>query len=132
MIRRPPRSTLFPYTTLFRSAKPLDSERGLGGSNPPLSALNAGPLDTSPGKTGTCLVDRASRGRPLVHVWCTPDAPEERPHGPPQACLISAFPHRSDLRLPAPRDLVDLLPRQRPAGPPQGRLDPPGGRAGRR
>src|SRR3712207_9125825 len=36
MIRRPPRSTLFPYTTLFRSAKvtglpldiPLDSLRG--------------------------------------------------------------------------------------------------------
>src|SRR3712207_8422232 len=27
MIRRPPRSTLFPYTTLFRSAIPL-SERG--------------------------------------------------------------------------------------------------------
>src|SRR3712207_7951059 len=24
MIRRPPRSTLFPYTTLFRSAGPLD------------------------------------------------------------------------------------------------------------
>ena len=24
MIRRPPRSTLFPYTTLFRSLKPLD------------------------------------------------------------------------------------------------------------
>src|SRR3712207_7647184 len=24
MIRRPPRSTLFPYTTLFRSAPPLD------------------------------------------------------------------------------------------------------------
>src|SRR5256885_86098 len=24
MIRRPPRSTLFPYTTLFRSARPLD------------------------------------------------------------------------------------------------------------
>src|SRR5256885_5911671 len=24
MIRRPPRSTLFPYTTLFRSAKPKD------------------------------------------------------------------------------------------------------------
>src|SRR3712207_7088987 len=27
MIRRPPRSTLFPYTTLFRSVQPLD--RGL-------------------------------------------------------------------------------------------------------
>src|SRR5256885_10346233 len=26
MIRRPPRSTLFPYTTLFRSVVPIDSE----------------------------------------------------------------------------------------------------------
>src|SRR3989449_1676475 len=29
MIRRPPRSTLFPYTTLFRS-NPFDSRRGPG------------------------------------------------------------------------------------------------------
>src|SRR3712207_8252435 len=28
MIRRPPRSTLFPYTTLFRSLTRLDGERG--------------------------------------------------------------------------------------------------------
>src|SRR5688572_31276686 len=28
MIRRPPRSTLFPYTTLFRSPKLADGERG--------------------------------------------------------------------------------------------------------
>src|SRR3712207_8125067 len=28
MIRRPPRSTLFPYTTLFRSEDALDNERG--------------------------------------------------------------------------------------------------------
>src|SRR3712207_7095183 len=27
MIRRPPRSTLFPYTTLFRSARPLPLHR---------------------------------------------------------------------------------------------------------
>src|SRR3712207_9148645 len=27
MIRRPPRSTLFPYTTLFRSARALDVQR---------------------------------------------------------------------------------------------------------
>src|SRR3712207_7524338 len=26
MIRRPPRSTLFPYTTLFRSLEPLDAD----------------------------------------------------------------------------------------------------------
>src|SRR3712207_8827553 len=29
MIRRPPRSTLFPYTTLFRSDRPQDLERCL-------------------------------------------------------------------------------------------------------
>src|SRR5260370_296900 len=29
MIRRPPRSTLFPYTTLFRSASPTSTERTL-------------------------------------------------------------------------------------------------------
>src|SRR3989441_12970470 len=29
MIRRPPRSTLFPYTTLFRSPPALRSQRGL-------------------------------------------------------------------------------------------------------
>src|SRR6267154_6717027 len=28
MIRRPPRSTLFPYTTLFRSDDPVDEDRG--------------------------------------------------------------------------------------------------------
>src|SRR5688572_32761425 len=28
MIRRPPRSTLFPYTTLFRSDLPVDAEDG--------------------------------------------------------------------------------------------------------
>src|SRR5688572_32109760 len=35
MIRRPPRSTLFPYTTLFRSLRAADAdedhERGVGG-----------------------------------------------------------------------------------------------------
>src|SRR5260370_28546025 len=30
MIRRPPRSTLFPYTTLFRSAQGEDRSRGRG------------------------------------------------------------------------------------------------------
>src|SRR2546422_2300490 len=30
MIRRPPRSTLFPYTTLFRSLRPPDCPRALG------------------------------------------------------------------------------------------------------
>src|SRR5256885_5113035 len=30
MIRRPPRSTLFPYTTLFRSGLELAQQRGVG------------------------------------------------------------------------------------------------------
>src|SRR5258708_21607895 len=30
MIRRPPRSTLFPYTTLFRSRSDLPGTRGMG------------------------------------------------------------------------------------------------------
>src|SRR2546428_8822899 len=35
MIRRPPRSTLFPYTTLFRSAAPRAAFRGLAAGHPP-------------------------------------------------------------------------------------------------
>src|SRR5689334_24826677 len=41
MIRRPPRSTLFPYTTLFRSFKALP-ERKCGRLSTTLEALRAG------------------------------------------------------------------------------------------
>src|SRR3990172_6968914 len=45
MIRRPPRSTLFPYTTLFRSGQLMDENQGhlsaLGVSSPELEALIA-------------------------------------------------------------------------------------------
>src|SRR3989442_10843390 len=34
MIRRPPRSTLFPYTTLFRSPRPPDQTRWEGHETP--------------------------------------------------------------------------------------------------
>src|SRR5438445_5242163 len=46
MIRRPPRSTLFPYTTLFRSAlhrQSDDIETGLGARNPPNGVFFCGP-----------------------------------------------------------------------------------------
>src|SRR2546425_4531676 len=44
MIRRPPRSTLFPYTTLFRSALKRDllSETELGEAVAVMTTLNAG------------------------------------------------------------------------------------------
>src|SRR2546426_3612264 len=50
MIRRPPRSTLFPYTTLFRSPRPLDRSphdvRGVPGapSAPRSAVLQLGDL----------------------------------------------------------------------------------------
>src|SRR2546426_4226597 len=37
MIRRPPRSTLFPYTTLFRSARISDVYAPMQGGEPPQS-----------------------------------------------------------------------------------------------
>src|SRR3712207_7929011 len=48
MIRRPPRSTLFPYTTLFRSRgveeNELEGARSVSGMN----AKQTGPLETTP------------------------------------------------------------------------------------
>src|SRR2546425_11345527 len=41
MTRRPPRSTLFPYTTLFRSAR----DRGGGGEPPAHTPLGLAPPD---------------------------------------------------------------------------------------
>src|SRR5256885_8548557 len=46
MIRRPPRSTLFPYTTLFRSAP---ARAGPGHLRPRLHAMAAGPANDSAG-----------------------------------------------------------------------------------
>src|SRR3712207_8553086 len=42
MIRRPPRSTLFPYTTLFRSVETLYARITSGGRPVAALALNAG------------------------------------------------------------------------------------------
>src|SRR3712207_7393095 len=67
MIRRPPRSTLFPYTTLFRSrnvparanvsapaAKPRRVARGVDGSASPGLVMTGGPIcrEASPGTSG--------------------------------------------------------------------------------
>src|SRR3712207_7118776 len=42
MIRRPPRSTLFPYTTLFRSSPKMDSDRISVNPGMPVSATSIG------------------------------------------------------------------------------------------
>src|SRR5438093_12600488 len=48
MIRRPPRSTLFPYTTLFRSRTPFDETAGLMQQDLTIDAVDLG-FDVSPG-----------------------------------------------------------------------------------
>src|SRR5256885_10785637 len=69
MIRRPPRSTLFPYTTLFRSQAPagrlldrgselLDRRRRAHGSRG--AALVAGPVAPSGGDRGARCRNRRS------------------------------------------------------------------------
>src|SRR2546426_9211356 len=55
MIRRPPRSTLFPYTTLFRSA----SEHLRGGLPGPMPG-QANPRPLVGGETGSAVEDRKS------------------------------------------------------------------------
>src|SRR3712207_8025111 len=64
MIRRPPRSTLFPYTTLFRSALgalalPGRGARGAADRHRPLPTLRA----PGGGSDATCLDGSAHRAR---------------------------------------------------------------------
>src|SRR5690242_21514757 len=51
MIRRPPRSTLFPYTTLFRSCPRRVPGRPAGGGVPPRASVRRSPVPP-PGRTG--------------------------------------------------------------------------------
>src|SRR3989442_13690688 len=48
MIRRPPRSTLFPYTTLFRSVLGGEADVGIMSSPPTNRALSIVPLRAEP------------------------------------------------------------------------------------
>src|SRR3712207_6983447 len=52
MIRRPPRSTLFPYTTLFRSARDTAALRARGGQGCSPGNRVGGPERRRPGTTG--------------------------------------------------------------------------------
>src|SRR5690625_7060742 len=47
MLRRPPRSTLFPYTTLFRSVR--RGRSGWRGSRPPCPSRRSSPVSCWPG-----------------------------------------------------------------------------------
>src|SRR3712207_7215691 len=65
MIRRPPRSTLFPYTTLFRSQAPLQVEQGRAAQRLALEPRrrplrDVGVEDRRPGRA-TALVNQDDR-----------------------------------------------------------------------
>src|SRR4051794_41220498 len=61
MIRRPPRSTLFPYTTLFRSGR----RRGWPGSTP-----GSGPRTPGGRRAGTRSEEHTSELQSPVHLVC--------------------------------------------------------------
>src|SRR5688572_33164739 len=91
MIRRPPRSTLFPYTTLFRStALPRELSGGEAqrvaiaralAVDPPLLLLDEPTASLDPARRndlGEALVDLAKSGRALVMTSHDDDRSEER------------------------------------------------------
>src|SRR2546427_12608280 len=84
MIRRPPRSTLFPYTTLFRSQMPAilkdlcTRERGL--------VLVTGPTGSGKSTTLAAMVDVINQTWD-AHILTVED-PIEFVH-PPKRCLVN-------------------------------------------
>src|SRR2546430_3076397 len=81
MIRRPPRSTLFPYTTLFRSFDPAgiasergDRETGGGRDRPPSHGREerkSTRLNSSHSQTSYCLFFLKKKKKPQAEPWAT-------------------------------------------------------------
>src|SRR3989475_891615 len=74
MIRRPPRSTLFPYTTLFRS--PVESEAS---------------LTITPSTTNSGSADPTTVFEPRICTWVPPP-------GAPEFCWMRSEEHTSELQ----------------------------------
>src|SRR5687768_18600646 len=85
MIRRPPRSTLFPYTTLFRSLPPPTRDRGVR-----IGAESATPPDTAPApRRAYPLASDAGR---IDRAGAYSSAVEQLPHKESVAGSIPAGP----------------------------------------
>src|SRR3712207_7005433 len=67
MIRRPPRSTLFPYTTLFRSQRIQSLDRPVQRSPPPRERI-AEPLRRRPPVVARPVVERREHVLPLQRL----------------------------------------------------------------
>src|SRR5260370_39274043 len=84
MIRRPPRSTLFPYTTLFRSVLVVGQEFGLAGVDRPvpvgvLVGVAELELRRRPDRAVKPLAGRLEGHLDDVGVGGVPAAPVDRP-----------------------------------------------------
>src|SRR3712207_7194083 len=78
MIRRPPRSTLFPYTTLFRSVPARDGDRTIGITRAHLEedaakTIHVGGASGRIGGAAHSNVDFNRGGTPLVEIVTEPD-----------------------------------------------------------
>src|SRR5438034_5381275 len=93
MIRRPPRSTLFPYTTLFRSQKPglVPHLSNVTGEKLLLSPDSGGGLVPSPDRKSTRL--NSSHTVISYAVFClkkkTMDAPDNAINEPPLLAIVA-------------------------------------------
>src|SRR3712207_7981885 len=81
MTRRPPRSTLFPYTTLFRSPPRRQHVHEGGARRRPLGAASLAVDVGAQQRLGPRLVAEATRRRrPRLHERARPLAAERRAH----------------------------------------------------
>src|SRR5256886_15651466 len=130
MIRRPPRSTLFPYTTLFRSAP----GRGVRGAGRHVAVR--GPLAADPGdQPGSPAVARRVRHERGAVAGTDPGAAQRTEHVPGGRAVLPAGRRRRTRGHAHPRQrghgLRDLPPAGRAAAGRRGRGGTAAGAVGR-
>src|SRR5256886_17066334 len=100
MIRRPPRSTLFPYTTLFRSRRAAELPISLyAPADPELCRVSHGPIGGPAG--GTPRNGVAARARLRGRLLGRLHRPGRQRVGPRGAALALASVDRPDRRGPS-------------------------------